>query len=281
MLNHLHSIDSLPKRVVVVGAAGFVGSTIAQHLKVQGVEVLLISRTEVDLLDDQAHYKLARYLRDTDCVIATAAIAPCTSSDMLVDNLRIARCMIHAFNLAKVSHVINISSDAVFMDSMSPLTEDSHLAPDTTHGVMHLAREIIFRSELLVPLAILRPSLLYGEHDPHNGYGPNRFRRLAQINADIVLFGEGEELRDHVDVEDLARVVVNCTMRGSTGALTIATGQVVSFKEIANLMVKKHRSKSKIFFSQRISPMPHNGYRAFDIRSLRIAFPDFKFSSLL
>jgi hypothetical protein len=27
--------------------------------------------------------------------------------------------------------------------------------------------------------------------DPHNGYGPNRFRRLAAAGQEIVLFGEG------------------------------------------------------------------------------------------
>jgi nucleoside-diphosphate-sugar epimerase len=37
--------------------------------------------------------------------------------------------------------------------------------------------------------------------DPHNGYGPNRFRRLAAGGEEIVLFGEGEERRDHVQVE--------------------------------------------------------------------------------
>ena len=30
-----------------------------------------------------------------------------------------------------------------------------------------------------VPVGILRPTLVYGANDPHNGYGPNRFRRLA------------------------------------------------------------------------------------------------------
>ena len=63
---------------------------------------------------------------------------------------------------------------------------------------MHLVREVMLRSALTAPLAILRPTLLYGAADPHNGYGPNRFRRLAAAGQDIVLFGEGEEQRDHV-----------------------------------------------------------------------------------
>jgi len=58
-----------------------------------------------------------------------------------------------------------------------------------------------------IPLAILRPTLVYGAGDPHNGYGPNRFRRLASANQPIVLFGEGEERRPAVlaGVDELLR----------------------------------------------------------------------------
>jgi UDP-glucose 4-epimerase len=41
----------------------------------------------------------------------------------------------------------------------------------------------------------VRSTLIYGEGDPHNGHGPNRFRRLAAAGQEIVLFGEGEERR--------------------------------------------------------------------------------------
>ena len=58
-------------------------------------------------------------------------------------------------------------------------------------------------SEVKAPLAILRPTLIYGEKDPHNGYGPNQFRRKANKGEAITLFGEGEERRDHVAIDDV------------------------------------------------------------------------------
>ena len=39
----------------------------------------------------------------------------------------------------------------------------------------------------------MRSTLIYGEGDPHNGYGPNRFHRLAAAGQEIVLFGEVPE----------------------------------------------------------------------------------------
>ena len=68
---------------------------------------------------------------------------------------------------------------AVYADDAHPVTECSTIAPSTLHGLMHVARELMFQSDFHGPLAILRPTLIYGAADPHNGYGPNRFRRLA------------------------------------------------------------------------------------------------------
>ena len=44
---------------------------------------------------------------------------------------------------------------------------------------MHLMRENMLKL-LDVKLCIVRPTLIYGTNDPHNGYGPNQFIRLAQ-----------------------------------------------------------------------------------------------------
>ncbi len=73
---------------------------------------------------------------------------------------------------------------------------------------------------------MLRPTLIYGAADPHNGYGPNRFCRLAAAGEEIVLFGEGEERRDHVAVEDVAEIAFRVLMRRSRGVLNLATGDV-------------------------------------------------------
>ena len=126
----------------------------------------------------------------------------------MIENMIIAKVILDALSAVGVAHVVNISSDAVYADGPLPLTETSPAAPTSIHGAMHLAREIAFTSTLKSPLATLRPTLVYGAGDPHNGYGPNKFRRQANRGEAIVLFGEGEERRDHVDVGDIAEIVL-------------------------------------------------------------------------
>ena len=145
---------------------------------------------------------------------------------------------------------------------------------------MHLARELMLKDAVEGPLAILRPTLIYGAADPHNGYGPNRFRRLAAAGEEIVLFGEGEERRDHVDVADVAELVRLMAWHRSDGVLNAATGTVTSFRDLAEMTVSLAGASVTVTGSPRQGAMPHNGYRPFDPAATAEAFPAFAYTSL-
>lgn len=262
---------SLPPRIVVIGA-GFVGGAIADSLRARGGAVLTLRR-DFDLLAPEAADKLAALLTPADSVVAVSAKAPVKNSAMLVDCVRMAGAMVAAIERVKPKHVLYVSSDAVYADGPLPLTEASPLLPGALHGHMHVVREAMFAAAG-VPLAILRPTLVYGAADPHNGYGPNRFARLVKAGEKIVLFGEGEERRDHVAVDDVAELAVRLLERRSTGALNAATGRVASFRQIAERMAQ---GKVAVAGSPRVGPMPHGGYRPFDPAGVARAFPDFRF----
>ena len=280
MLEHLNASSRPPRRVVVVGAAGFVGNAIAARMEHDGVPVLRIVRQQVDLSATGAGPRLAAMLKAGDSVVAAAAKAPCKDADMLVDNMVMARALAQACSSVDLAHVINISSDAVYADSPGPLDENSCASPGSLHGVMHLAREVILANTVKAPLANLRPSLLYGAGDPHNGYGPNRFRRMAEKGEEIVLFGEGEERRDHVYIDDVAELAARVLYRRSRGTLNIVTGWVHSFRDIAGKVVASSGKNAAIRSTTRSGPMPHNGYRPFDPAGTRQAFPDFCYTPL-
>lgn len=280
MLVHQNSAPMKPQRVVVLGATGFVGATIVDRLDRTGIETVRLTRREVDLLAADGADRLAAHLRDGDSVVATSAIAPCKSPDMLRDNILLAAAMVRAFTRVGLAHVINIGSDAVFGDEPVPLTERSPRAPDSYHGIMHLAREIMFETEVKAPLVTLRPTLIYGARDPHNGYGPNQFRRKANRGEAITLFGEGEERRDHVAIDDVAELTVRVLLRRSTGNLNVATGVVTSFRDVAEQAVHLSGKSVAINSSPRRGPMPHKGYRPFDASATKAAFPDFQYTWL-
>ena len=270
-----------PDRVVIMGSGGFVGGAVAARLNEFDVEVTALSRAEVDLLSEGAAIRLADYLGGAESLVVTSAIAPCRSTEEMLLNVRMMREICRALEHVAVPQVIYVSSDAVYADGPVPLTEETCAAPTSLHGAMHVAREMMLRSTCAEDaLCILRPSLLYGANDPHNGYGPNRFRRLAANGEDIVLFGEGEERRDHVLIDDVAEIVHLCLTHRASGVLNVATGSVTSFHDVAQLVASYFDPLPAIRTTKREGPMPHGGYRPFDIESCRTAFPDFRYTPI-
>lgn len=277
MLEHQTDAPQRPARVVIIGAGGFVGGAIAQQLQHENVPVLGLTRRDVDLLQEGAAKKLAGLVRAGDTVVFVSAIAPARNSAALMQNLVMAERVIAVLATQPAEHLVYISSDAVYADSANPVTERSCRQPSSMHGMMHAARELMLKTEVKAPLAILRPSLLYGARDPHNGYGPNRFRRLAAKGEPITLFGEGEEQRDHVFVDDVARLVSLILAHRSRGELNVATGRSASFREAAELAVKLSGNSVEIRGTPRQNPITH---RHFDVAECLKAFPQFRYTPL-
>lgn len=280
MLHH-HQTSVPPARSVVLGAAGFIGGALVRKLNASGHSVVGLGRKEIDLLSADAAERLASLLRADDALVVISARAPCKTPAMMLENIHMMASVCDALTKRPVAHLVYVSSDAVYADGPLPLTEKSPAAPTSLHGAMHLAREqMLLASAGAIPLAILRPTLVYGAGDPHNGYGPNRFRRQANGGEKIVLFGEGEERRDHVDAGDIAEIVRLVLDRRSSGLLNIATGAVASFRDLAQMVVGLSPRKVSIEGSRRNGPMPHNGYRSFDPAATFQAFPGFRYTAI-
>ena len=281
MLHHHNTTPTLPERTVVLGAGGFIGGAIVRKLDASGATVAGLGRSKLDLVADGAAERLAGLLRASDALVVVSARAPCKTPAMMLENIRMMASVCAALAQRSVAQLIYVSSDAVYADGPLPLTEASPAAPTSLHGAMHLAREqMLLASAGPTPLALLRPTLVYGAADPHNGYGPNKFRRQANRGEAIVLFGEGEERRDHVDVDDIAEIVRLVLAHRSAGVLNIATGTVASFRAVADKAVALSSRKVEIKGSPRHGPMPHNGYRPFDPAATLKAFPGFRYTAI-
>lgn len=277
MLEHLHDPPKAPARAVVLGSRGFVGGAVTRDLRSLGVDVLALGRADIDLLGLDAGETLATKLHPDDCLVFVSALAPCRDLDLLMRNLAMVRAVCAALEKRPVAHVVNISSDAVYAPSVETVDERTPTAPTDLHGMMHAARELMLQTAVKAPLCILRPTLLYGAADPHNGYGPNRFRRLAADGKEISLFGNGEEQRDHVLIDDVAAIVGACILHRAKGVLNVATGRSLSFRQVAEMVVAGQHSASKIVPSPRRNPILH---RHFDVVDRVKAFPRFAFTPL-
>jgi len=279
MIIHQNRTPLEPARVVLLGARGFIGAAIRKELDTRRIPCLPLTSASLNLAEPSAADKLAAALKATDTVVMLAALTPDKGRDIatLMKNLAMMQNTCAAIEKTGCAHLVYFSSDAVYDTAVSRVSEDTAASPQDLYGVMHYAREIMARSLTKVPILVLRPTLVYGLDDTHNSYGPNRFRRAAQKDSKIVLFGGGEETRDHIHVEDLAALTVRCLVQRSTGTLNAATGISHSFYEVALAVARQFRDPVEIVKTPRANPVTHRHY---DIASTIKAFQDIRFIPL-
>ena len=232
-------------RLVILGG-GFIASSLKKFLIRKGKSVKLIRKKKIDLSKFNQTKKLINIIRKDDLVFVAAALAPVKNQKMYNYNIKIAENIKKVFKKLKFNKFIYLSSDAVYSDTMSKINVTSKTFPQSLHGQMHLKRERIFKKLTKNNLIIIRPTLVYGPNDPHNGYGPNKFMREVKEKKLINLFGKGEEKRDHVYIDDLVKIMEKLVFGDFEGIFNIASGKVISFFQIANF-IKNSTNKKFIY----------------------------------
>ena len=266
-------------KVIVLGSKGFIASNIIKKLKEKRYKFSSYSKKSINLENLSNAKKLAKIILKDDEIIFTSAVAPAKNIHDFKKNINMVINFSKVLNNLEFKKLIYISSDAIYSDSKKPLKEASKKCPDNWHGLMHLMREnILKRSFNKKKLVIVRPTLVYGKGDTHSGYGPNLFIKRAKKNKNIVRCGNGEELRDHIWINNLSEIIVMLLKKQISGEFNICTSKLISFRNIANIVAKKF--KNKIENKKRIGKMPHNGYRPISNQKLLKIFPKYKFADI-
>ncbi len=271
---------NLSKRVLILGSSGIISLSLQKYLKNKKIPFKVYGKSKINLIENKNIFKLKKIISKKDCIIFISAEAPVKNYQMLYNNLIMSLnfCSIISYN--SLNHIIYISSDAVYKDIKKPMTENSLLEPNSLHGLMHKIRESIFKRHFKQKLLIIRPTLIYGKEDTHNGYGPNQFLNKTINKKRIELFGRGEEKRDHVFINDVTTIIFNCIIKKGVGVINIASGKVITFFNIAKIIKKITATNLKIKYLKRNGPMPHGGYRAFNIGLIKKNFKSLNISSV-
>lgn len=266
-------------RVILIGGSGFIGTAIEAELSQINVSVLKIDSKSINLLCQSAEEKLKIVIKRNDVIIMLAALTPDRGRDVdtFTKNIRMIEVVIKVAIDINLSHFIYVSSDAVYGSQAGIISESSTLNPVDLYGAMHMLRELMLNKLLHIPTMILRPTMVYGNGDTHDAYGPNRFLKTSKSNREITLFGKGEELRDYIAVEDVAKIVHLVLMKKCTGILNLATGNSISFRSIADEIIRNEKNLINIRNVNRTNKIFH---RHFDITNLIKLFPGYQFRKL-
>lgn len=277
MLQHHHDSPVKPRRAIILGASGFVASSLACHLNEQQINHRAIGSNEIDLLQPQSVSELQSAISEEDALVITSGLTPDKGRDVrtFMKNLKMAENLATFIESAPLSQVIYISSDSVYDGSILPIRESSTRQPRDLYSLMHIAREQIIKfaaAKQNTPLCIFCPSAIYGAGDTHDSYGPNRFFRTALSERKITLFGNGEEMRDHIFIDDVVQLIELCLQHRTEGVINAVSGIAVTFRELASKIAGLSNYDVQIESQARHSQVTH---RHFDVTERIKAFPSF------
>ena len=268
------------KRIIILGSNSFVAINVKRKLEKLNVNCVCFTRQNLDLTKNSSISILRKTIKKNDYIFFAAAKAPVKNIDMLIYNLKMLKIISEGIKFSIIKKFIYLSSDAVYQDTKKKITEKTKIAPVSYHGIMHQLREIYLEKIFKNKTCFIRPTLIYGPSDPHNGYGPNLFLRKIKRKKPVTLFGKGEEKRDHIFIDDVSYFISELIVNNFFGKINLATGKVNSFLSIAKVINSLNHKKKKILFIKRNGPMPHLGLRSFNNKKLLSLFPKFRFKSL-
>jgi len=272
-------MTELPRRVIILGASGFVGGAVRTELTRAGVEVVAHSSTTLDLTRPEAAAALAGELGPGTAVVFASALTPDRGQtlDTFTTNITMAATVARALERQPAPCVF-VSSDAVYGFDVNPVTETTPVAPGGYYGLAKYTGEKLLEyaaGAKGLRLLSLRMAGVFGPGDPHGGYGPNAFARSLARDHGIRIFGQGEEERDHIYIDDVARLTVGLMREGASGVFNIATGYSRSFAQVVEAIRKLVLYEVAVTSAPRKGPITH---RSYDIARLDRAVPGFSFT---
>ena len=265
---------------LITGAAGFLGSALANRLareghQVRGIDDLSTGDPQAlspDVLftrgDVNDRPKLWTLLQEVDCVYHLAARVLVAESTLYPREYNAANVggtvsLMEAMRDVGVGRVVLISSGAVYGDhAVQPLREDSSPDPHSPYAVSKLAAEFYVRTigDLWgIETVSLRVFNAYGpgQHLPasHPPVIPN-FLRQAVRNGTLVVHGDGNQTRDYVFVDDVVNAMVSAATAPTVdrSVINVGSGTETSLRELVNLVLKVANSNAEVIYSPRTDP---------------------------
>lgn len=263
-------------RFLITGGAGFIGSTLANHLIREGHHVRVLDDLSAGCdparLDPKVLFtrgdvkdvpKLWTLLQNVDCVyhlaarvyVAQSILYPRDYNDVNVGG---TVAVMEAMRDAGVKRVVLASSGAVYGEqAVQPVKEIQPPNPQSPYAVSKIAAEhYVFTIGALWDIETVALRIF-------NAYGPGQqvptshppvipqFVKQALGGGSLVVFGDGSQTRDFVYIDDVVEAMVAAATASEVDRtiINVGRGQEISIKELVNKVRQTTKRKVHPLYS--------------------------------
>ena len=264
---------------LITGAAGFLGSSLANYLAREGHQVRGLddlSAGDPHALSPDVHFtrgdvsdrpKLWTLLQEVDVVYHLAARVSVPESvlyprDYNTVNVGGTVALMEAMRDVGVRRVVLASSGAIYGDlGVIPLRETDNPNPQSPYAVSKLAAEFYVRTIgglWGIETVSLRIFNAYGpgqhlpaSHPPVLPY----FLQQAQRGGTLVVHGDGNQMRDYVYVDDVVTAMVAASTAPDINGLVINIGSGVgtSVRDLVKRVLDVTGGNPEVIYNSRTS----------------------------
>ena len=257
-------------RIYVAGHRGMVGSAIVRKLEARGVETLVRSRAELDLLDRPAVQQFMEAEKPDAVILAAAKVGGIHANsaypaEYIYENLMIECNAVHSAFEAGIRRLLFLGSSCIYpRDAAQPLVETALLTgplepTNEPYAIAKIAGIKLCESynrQYGTDYRCVMPANLYGPNDNFHSENSHvlpalmaRFHEAVRDGAqEVVIWGSGTPRREFLHVDDMADAclfVLNLpesayreNTRPMLSHINVGSGEDVSIAELAGLLAK-------------------------------------------
>lgn len=160
---------------------------------------------------------------------------------------------------ARPGRIVYFSSSAVYPVALQnppyaphPLAEHRYgcgwAAPDQTYGWAKLTGELIAAEvrKAGIPVTVVRPFSGYGEDQDDCYPFPAMIARAARGDTPFTVWGDGQQIRDFVHIDDICGAVLALVDAEEDGPVNIGTGIPTSMDDLARACMREVGYRARI-----------------------------------
>lgn len=239
------------KKILVTGGSGFIGTHLIK--KLLGLRAI-VDNFDLSLgLDIQNSKQLGMYIKkEYDVVFHLAGFSGSAISNkdqvksFKINSLATVRlCELICNYSPKTKLVLSSSRLEYGNPQYLPVDENHATIPTSAYGLSKLAATQMAMVNHLnndLRVTIFRTSNVYGPHPngKFSGYNViNHFIDLATRNKTLTIYGQGEQERDYLYIDDMIEAfLLTLNSRPKGQIYNLGYGHAIKFKDMAKLIIK-------------------------------------------
>lgn len=268
-------------RITIFGGGGFIGSTIADRLLLDGHTIRIFERPRVEPYrkfdmnesvewmtgDLLSIHDITRAIDGSDVVfhLVSTTLPKSSNDDPIYDvqtNLIASLQMLNVMALHKIPKIVFISSGGTVYGKpiYLPIDEKHPTEPQVSYGITKLAIEkylLMYQQMHGIKAIILRVANPYGERQRiETAQGAvGVFMHRALNNLPIEIWGDGSVARDYIHISDVAEAFAkavnysgeNSVFNVSSGTGTSLNELIAQMEDVLNITIIKRNLPSRSF----------------------------------